>query len=236
MKRSWLLAVIILLITACTPSGINPIIEVSSISISPASLALLVGEKEHLIASIYPSDATNKEIRWESDNSEVAIVDDQGFVAAFKEGSAIIIATSLANGIRATCYISVLPMHIAVESVNLDKSELSLITGDVAALTLTILPNDATNQIVNWESSDTNIVTVVNGQITDVNSGQANIIASVEGKSAVCSVNVRNRVVPDGGADIGLSVYWAKCNLGAASPEDYGDCYSWGEIESKSYL
>ena len=31
--------------------------------------------------------------------------------------------------------------------------------------------------------------------------------------------------------DLGLSVMWAACNLGAASPEEYGDYYSWGATE-----
>lgn len=34
--------------------------------------------------------------------------------------------------------------------------------------------------------------------------------------------------------DLGLSVKWATCNIGASSPEEYGDYYAWGEIESKS--
>ena len=34
--------------------------------------------------------------------------------------------------------------------------------------------------------------------------------------------------------DLGLSVKWATCNVGASSPEDYGDYYAWGETETKS--
>lgn len=33
--------------------------------------------------------------------------------------------------------------------------------------------------------------------------------------------------------DLGLSVKWAPCNIGASSPEGYGDYYSWGEVETK---
>ena len=33
--------------------------------------------------------------------------------------------------------------------------------------------------------------------------------------------------------DLGLSVNWANANLGATSPEDYGDYYSWGETNPK---
>ena len=34
--------------------------------------------------------------------------------------------------------------------------------------------------------------------------------------------------------DLGLSVKWASCNLGATKPEEYGDHFSWGETEPKS--
>lgn len=34
--------------------------------------------------------------------------------------------------------------------------------------------------------------------------------------------------------DLGLSVMWATCNVGANSPEEYGDYYAWGEIETKA--
>ena len=37
-----------------------------------------------------------------------------------------------------------------------------------------------------------------------------------------------------GYVDMGLSVKWATCNLGASSPGDYGNYYAWGETATKS--
>ena len=34
--------------------------------------------------------------------------------------------------------------------------------------------------------------------------------------------------------DLGLSVYWGSCNLGAESPEESGNFYAWGETSPKS--
>ena len=34
--------------------------------------------------------------------------------------------------------------------------------------------------------------------------------------------------------DLGLSVKWATCNIGADSPEGYGDYYAWGETSTKN--
>lgn len=41
-------------------------------------------------------------------------------------------------------------------------------------------------------------------------------------------------LIPEGVVDLGLSVLWATCNIGATSPEEYGDYYAWGETEPKS--
>ena len=40
-------------------------------------------------------------------------------------------------------------------------------------------------------------------------------------------------ITDDDFVDLGLSVMWAKCNLGAKAPEEYGNYYAWGEIEPK---
>ena len=34
--------------------------------------------------------------------------------------------------------------------------------------------------------------------------------------------------------DLGLSVKWATCNVGASKPEEYGDYFAWGEVERKT--
>ena len=35
--------------------------------------------------------------------------------------------------------------------------------------------------------------------------------------------------------DLGLSVKWATCNVGASNPEEYGDYFAWGETQPKDY-
>ncbi len=37
-----------------------------------------------------------------------------------------------------------------------------------------------------------------------------------------------------GYVDLGLSVKWATCNVGATKPEEYGNYYAWGETTTKS--
>lgn len=40
--------------------------------------------------------------------------------------------------------------------------------------------------------------------------------------------------IPEGAVDMGLSVYWASCNLGASAAGEYGDHYAWGETQTKA--
>ena len=35
--------------------------------------------------------------------------------------------------------------------------------------------------------------------------------------------------------DLGMSVKWATCNVGATKPEEYGDYFAWGETQPKDY-
>ena len=52
---------------------------------------------------------------------------------------------------------------------------------------------------------------------------------------AVVEQNKRNTGYVNGHqwVDLGLSVKWATCNVGATSPEEYGEYYAWGEVRAK---
>jgi hypothetical protein len=48
------------------------------------------------------------------------------------------------------------------------------------------------------------------------------------------AVRQEGRTLPPGAVNMGTSVVWAPCNLGASRPEEPGDYYAWGESESKT--
>ena len=124
------------------------------------------------------------------------------------------------------------PLKPAV-SVTLDKESLTLKTGETETLTATVDPADATDVVV-WSSSDKEVATVENGVVEALTAGTATITATAGSKSATCEVTVRKPVVLNA-VDLGLSVLWADRNLGAGSPEEYGDYYAWGETKTRSY-
>lgn len=51
--------------------------------------------------------------------------------------------------------------------------------------------------------------------------------------SDIESVDITNQKIHEY-VDLGLSVKWATCNVGADKPEDFGGYYCWGETETKS--
>ncbi len=79
---------------------------------------------------------------------------------------------------------------VAVESVTLNKTELTLKVGGEETLTATVTPDDATNKAVTWSVSPSGVVTVENGKVTAVAAGSATVTAKAGEKSASCAVTV----------------------------------------------
>lgn len=85
------------------------------------------------------------------------------------------------------------PSIVSVESVSLDKAELTLPRLGTYTLKPTVNPSDASNKNVTWKSSDDKIATVdANGKVTAVAVGKATITVTTEdgGKTATCEVTV----------------------------------------------
>lgn len=123
---------------------------------------------------------------------------------------------------------------IPVESVSLNKSSLDIMVEETAQLAATVMPSTASDKSVSWTSDNPQVATVdSNGKVTGVSVGIATVTASSNNgsKSATCTV----RVFPTyhESVDLGLSVKWATCNMGASSPEGYGNYYAWGETTTK---
>ncbi len=111
------------------------------------------------------------------------------------------------------------PQEIDVISVSLDKTELTLGIGENYTLTATVLPNNATDKSVVWESMNEQIVKVVDGQLSANAIGQTTIIALAgNGKKAQCIVKVEKFVTNlffsraeyyvEVGADYNFNVYY----------------------------
>lgn len=132
------------------------------------------------------------------------------------------------------------PVIPTLQSISLDKSILRLRVGEAETLNAILSPAGVTENVT-WESSDPGVATVLNGIVTAKGIGQASIVARAGSKSADCPVVVK-WPIPEDAVDLGVwitrengtkyKVYWRDRNLGADTPEGYGDYYAWGEVET----
>ena len=85
----------------------------------------------------------------------------------------------------------------AVENVVLDKTTATIKQEETLQLIGTVIPNDAANSTLTWQSSNNTIATVsAFGLVTGVGEGTCTITASAGGKVAVCVITVKKKA-PD---------------------------------------
>ena len=176
----------LLLLPACSKKELRSI-PVSSIALNESSIQLKVGEDAHLEVSIKPDDATNKTVKWSSSNPTVVSVND-GLVEGVSVGVAVI--TADADGKTAKCTIKVITAFVNVESIKLDKSNVSLKAGEMIELTAAVNPSDATDKTVTWTSSNPSVASVENGVVKAIKVGITTITAKAGDKTATCSITV----------------------------------------------
>lgn len=232
-------------------------IKVESIKLNDTSISLNVGDEYQLTAEISPSDATNKDVVWGSNNESIATVSDNGRITGIQKGMADIIVRSVDGNKTASCRVTVTESDnkVSVTGVTLNEKELSISVGDEYQLTAVISPSNATNQGLVWESSNTSVASVTDGKIKAIKEGSTRITVTTKdgGYWAYCQVTVMAKEEPvefdfsvSGSADgydyvdLGLSVKWATHNVGAKKMTDVGEYYAWGEttpyVEKLTYI
>ena len=102
----------------------------------------------------------------------------------------------------ATATVTPAPATVAVETVTLSQATVTGDVGKTTAVTATVVPENATDKIIKWTTSDDKVATVADGTITFVAPGTATITATAGDKSATVKVTVKTPVV----AVIGVTV------------------------------
>ncbi len=193
-------------ITGCNPENEpDPAdIPVTEVKLNKASLALDEGAEELLIATISPEDATDKTVKWESDDTDTASVDGTGKVTAVAAGKATItVSAKDGSGKSDKCIVTVRDPSepvVLVTSVTLGKETLELVEGGDETLLVTVAPDDATDSSLTWDSSNEDVATVdQNGKVIAITEGNAIITATANDgseKSDECAVVVTAATVP----------------------------------------
>lgn len=129
-------------------------------------------------------------------NSTVSLTIDENTTFSTREGK---IEIKQKNGSLSHTITVKQAGRIAVTSIKLNKTSLSLKAGESETLTATVNPDNATDKTVTWTSSNTKVATVNQaGTISAVAKGEATITASSGEKSATCTIYVKSNDVQPG--------------------------------------
>ena len=85
----------------------NSIVKVTGIELNKDSLNMQVGERTNLVATIKPTNATNKDVIWSSSNQKVATISENGIIEALKEGKTTITVMTKDGSYKASCEVTV---------------------------------------------------------------------------------------------------------------------------------
>ena len=181
------------------PTTTKPTVKkVVKVSLRKKSVVLVKGRSTTVKATVTPTNATNKKLKWTTSNSKVAVVNSQGKITAKGRGNATIKVMALDGSNKyATVKVTV---KQPVTSVKLNRNSAILkVKGKAKQKTVTLkataYPKNANNKSVSWKSSNTKIVTVNRkGKVTAKKKGTCYITATAKDgskKSAKCKIVVK---------------------------------------------
>ncbi|MDE6522061.1 MAG: C10 family peptidase [Muribaculaceae bacterium] len=163
-------------------------IPVEMVYISHSEVSLKKNETMKLDAYVIPVNATDKSIKWSTDNEMVASVDANGNVTAVSLGTATITAKN--GDASASCLVTV--EATLVESVSLTPDNWSGEEGKSFKIEVIVMPEEATDKTLLWTSSDEAVATVdVDGNVSVLSEGTCVITATAadgSGISAECII------------------------------------------------
>lgn len=221
--------------------------NINSASVDPSFVALGLGQEQVVSLIMDPVDA-EVTIYWESQASYIAQVQmiskTQAKITAVAVGQTVV--TVHAGDLTANCQVSVTDSDnsVPVQSVTLDKHQLTLSVNEQYQFTATVLPENASNKAVVWASSANGAKLHISstGQLSALQPCEATITVRCQANPMIydtCQVTVTGGSTTDPGeevVDLGLSsgLKWRGWNVGASKPEEYGDLFAWGETSPKT--
>ena len=183
---------------SCEVTVKKKVIAVTGVKLSAASMTLREGDKGTLTATVEPANATNKNVEWWTSDIDVVSVTStsggsNGYVEARGAGKATVTVKTEDGEFSASCEITVEKKEVPVTGIALEQSSLLLPVGNTYALKAHVQPSNATDQDIKWGSSNGGVATVdQTGKVTAVAAGTVDILATLAGKFARCTVQVDN--------------------------------------------
>lgn len=165
-----------------------PVIANESILFDYSTLVMNVGDTETLKVYWTPDNTTDKSLKLESSNGNVATISSNGTVKAKSPGECTITAES-SNGNKTVCTIIVndilaTKLTISPSSYSTDK------LGEVFNLNVVVEPSNHSNDIT-WSTSDNRIASVSNtGVVTIKGYGSCTVSAKIDSLTVSCKITV----------------------------------------------
>ena len=214
-------------------SGSPGSVAATGISLNRTSLELKQGASATLIATVTPSDVTDKTVKWSTSDGSVATVDAYGNVTAVGKGTAVISAWSKENArIKATCTVNV-TIPVSKISVYSDwAADTDFYVGRTYQFYADVIPSYASNTGIIWKSDNTSVLTVdQNGLVSPVGAGTANVMAVSEdgnctGKYSMTtryqlnSTSISGETTVEQGCSTTLSLTWNPAQIAASEFHD----------------
>ena len=170
------------------------------ISFEEPNVKLKVGTSATLVVNYNPSGATNKKVTWVVTEGAASLsVDENGTITATNvAGTATVTAISEDGGHTAECKVTVTTEDVPVESILVSPAVLNLTVDVTQQLSVSVKPLTATNKTATWAvTSGADIVSVDgSGLVRALKEGTATVTATVGGKTATCTVNVKAKDAP----------------------------------------
>lgn len=184
---------------------------VTGISLDRHEASVLLGDSITLHATVYPEDATNKNVVWSTDDDSMASVEN-GIVTGIRPGYVTIYATTEDGSYSDWCRLYVVDTAIHVDWISVDiEGSTWLNPGETVRFIAHVYPENATNPNIIWTSSDENVASVDNGVVTAKNVGTTTISATAEDGGTSWSIEV---IVLIRVQEIYLDITDATINLG----------------------
>ncbi|MGG0656980.1 Ig-like domain-containing protein [Rummeliibacillus pycnus] len=167
---------------------VTPILP-TKISVNKTSLHIANGQKYLVKATVAPTNAENKKVKWTTSNAKIATVSSEGLITAKANGNAVISATAVGN----EKLVTTIKVNVSTKTVKANKSSLTLVSGKSSTVKAIVSPSDATQKSVTWSTSNSKIASVSSkGTIKAKKPGTVTITAKAKSaKSAKIKVVVK---------------------------------------------
>jgi len=170
--------------------------SVTGVTVSPDQVTVLNGGTQAFTANVTVTGSASTAVNWSVSGAlspDTHITEGGLLTVGADETAQTLTVTATSVFDSAKTGNAAVTVVIPVTGVTLDKTTLTLATGESKTLTATVAPPNATNKAVIWSSSNTAIAAVDdNGKITAVAPGEATITVTTAdgGFTAACAVTV----------------------------------------------